>query len=411
MEALLIKYGYVLLFLGVAAEGDAFLLAGSFMAHRGVFSLQIVIALALISNSLADLIYYLMARARGREWLERRFENLKSFRKLAGWMERYSDWILLASRYAFGFRIIIPAACGALGMKPVRFNVINIIASLIWVIPTALLGFYFGDAAERLFKGARRYELWILVLLGLTAALLILYRHIRHTEWIEDLKLEDLHYLAPLFIGLMGAINLLSAVWPRSQSHLRALGGWFPLSVTQPSRPLMLFAGVALLQVSHSLARRRRVAWTVAVVALSASLILHVTRAFDLQNSLAAGLLLAYLVSNRRRYNIRSEVGSIRFVILMAILIAVTVLGYGVVGLSHMQEQFRWHAGSNPFNEALRSGILIVEPGIDPTTARAGHFLSSLRIAGWLARLYVLALLLPPVTLRTRRRGSGHGME
>jgi membrane protein DedA with SNARE-associated domain len=407
MEALLIKYGYVLLFLGVAAEGDAFLLAGAFMAHRGVFSLQIVIALAVVSNTLADLIYYLMARTRGREWLERRFGNQPSFAKMIGWTERHSSWLLLASRFALGFRIIIPAACGALGMRTIRFNIINLVASLIWVIPTALVGYYFGDAAARLFAGARRYELWILLALALAAALMILYRHIRHMEWVEDLKLEDLHYLAPLFIALMGSINLLSAVWPRSQGHLRALGGWFPLSVTQPSRPLMLFAGVALLQVSHNLARRKMLAWTVAVVALSASLILHVTRAFDLHNALAAGLLLGYLVSNRRRYDVPSDVGSIRLVLLMALLIATAVLGYGVVGLSQMQEQFRWHAGSNPLNEALRSGILILEPGIEPMTTRAGHFLSSLRIAGWLARLYVLALFLPPVIGKRRLRLRG----
>jgi membrane protein DedA with SNARE-associated domain len=409
MEALLIKYGYVFLFLGVAAEGDAFLLAGAFMAHRGIFNLQIVIALAIVSNTLADLIYYMMARARGREWLDRRFESHKSFNRIISWMERYSDWLLLASRYAVGFRIIIPAACGALKMRPIRFNILNVAASFLWVIPTALLGFYFGDAAERLFAGARRYELWIVLILALAAALIILYRHIRHTEWFEDLRLEDLHYLAPMLIGLMGAINLLSAVWPRSQGHLRALGGWLPLSVIQPSRPLMLFAGVALLQVSHNLARRNVLAWYVAVIALSASLILHITRAFDLHHALAAGLLLAYLISNRRRYDVPGDSGSIRLVVLMTFLLAATVFIYGFVGLSHLHEQFNWHAGSNPFNETMRSGILILEPGLDPMTTRAGRFLSSLQIAGWLARLYVLALFLWPVIPRRALRMRGRG--
>jgi membrane protein DedA with SNARE-associated domain len=402
MEALLTKYGYVLLFLGVAAEGDAFLLAGAFMARRGIFDLQVVIAVAVVSNTLADLIYYLMARARGREWLEGRFAGFKSFRRIAGWMERYSDWLLFASRYAVGFRIIIPAACGALGMKPARFNVINVVASLIWVIPTALLGFYFGGAAEHLFKGARRYEMWVLVILVLAAALIILYRHVRHTEWFEDLKLEDLHYLAPLLIGIMGTINLLSAIWPRSQSYIRALGAWFPLSIVQPSRPLMLFAGIALLQVSHNLALRRTLAWAVAVAALSASLILHITRGFDLHNALAAGLLLTYLISNRRRYDVPAEAGSLRLVALMALLLAVAVFSYGFVGLVQLQEQFHWHPSANPFSESLRSGILILEPGIEPVTSRAERFLSSLRIAGWLARLYVLILFLPPVILRRR---------
>src|SRR5512137_2568644 len=110
MEALLIKYGYFLLFLGVAVEGEAFLLAGSFLAHRGYFSLQIVILLAVLSNCTADIVYYLLARARGRTWLDKRFAGNRHYQRTLELAERNASWLLLISRYAFGFRIIIPAA-------------------------------------------------------------------------------------------------------------------------------------------------------------------------------------------------------------------------------------------------------------------------------------------------------------
>ena len=73
MEMLVVKYGYALLFVGVAVEGEAFLLAGAFLAHRGVLHLPLVILVAVISNCAADQIYYGLARTRGRAWLERRF--------------------------------------------------------------------------------------------------------------------------------------------------------------------------------------------------------------------------------------------------------------------------------------------------------------------------------------------------
>ena len=122
-------------------------------------------------------------------------------------------------------------------------------------------------------------------------------------------------------------------------------------------------------------------------------------------------MLLTYLISNRRRYDVPSEAGSLRLVAMMVPLLAVAVFGYGFVGLSQTQDQYRWHAGANPFSEALRSGIVILDPGAEPATARAGHFLNSLRIAGWLARLYLLALLLPPVTSKMRGRGRPHPTE
>jgi virulence protein VirJ len=73
METLLLKYGYVVLFLGVALEGEAFLLAGAFLAHRAYFHLIIVIVVAIAANCIADQVYYMAARTRGRNWLERRF--------------------------------------------------------------------------------------------------------------------------------------------------------------------------------------------------------------------------------------------------------------------------------------------------------------------------------------------------
>ncbi len=64
MELLLIKYGYVLLFLGVMVESEVFLLAGAFLAHRGILHLPFVIFIAIVANCVADQAYYMVARTR-----------------------------------------------------------------------------------------------------------------------------------------------------------------------------------------------------------------------------------------------------------------------------------------------------------------------------------------------------------
>ena len=99
---------------------------------------------------------------------------------------------------------------------------------------------------------------------------------------------------------------------------MRELEQWLPLEVTQRSRALMLLAGVALLQVTRNLARRKALAWWVAVGALSVSLLSHVGRAFDLHHSMVAALLLAYLLVYRRRFNARSDPASLRQALVMA---------------------------------------------------------------------------------------------
>lgn len=402
MEALLIRYGYALLFLGVALEGEVFLLAASYLAHRGILNLPLVITVAVMANCGADQVYYLLARTRGRAWLQKRFGEHASYQRVLRLMSRHGNWLLVASRYAFGFRIIIPAACGALDMPPLRFSLLNVLAGLIWAVPTALAGYYLGSFAETVFLDFRRYELWVLLAFVVAAAGVLLVRHLRHSEWVEDLKGADVHAFVPFLIGIMGVINLFAAILPRDPASMRVLQAWLPLEVSQRSRPLMLLAGIALLQVSRHLARRKELAWYVAVGSLGMSLLLHITRGMDLHHSLIAGLLLAYLISNRRRFYAASDAVSIQRGLWMVPILGAVVLVYGYTGLTHFEQQYTWYPGATILSETLRSGILIVDPNLDPKTEVAARYLGSLQIAGWLARFYLLALLLRPVVLRRR---------
>src|SRR5262245_57092951 len=170
MESLLLKYGYALVFVGVAVEGEAVLLAAAFLAQRGFFRLPVLMAVALAANTLADQVYYRVARARGRAWLERRFGNSPRYRRLIAAASRRGGWLLLASRFAYGLRIAIPAACGAIGMELAAFTAIDLLAGMLWVVPMAALGFYAGGLTGALATGVRRYEeaaaLFLVVALG-----------------------------------------------------------------------------------------------------------------------------------------------------------------------------------------------------------------------------------------------------
>jgi phosphatidylglycerol lysyltransferase len=410
METLLIKYGYAVLALGIAVEGEGFLLTGAFLAHRGLLNLYLIVLVAVIANTVSDQVYYIVARSHGRTWMESRFGTRPSFKMAMARMQRHGNWLLLFSRYAFGFRIIIPAACGVLGMPPLRFTAINIAAGIIWAAPTALIGFYSGHAAELLLEKIQNYELYVVFVLLAVAAGVILVRRLHHVELTDLLRVADLHAIVPMLMGLMGVINLLSAILPRPHATFVALQSWFPLEVTQRSRPLMLFAGIALLQVTRGLSRRKELAWHIASLALIVSLLSHITRALDFHHSLVAVLLLAYLIYFRRRFFARSDAPSIKRALLMIPVLGATVLIYGYVGLAHMEKQFSWPRDSNPLNQTLQAGIIIGEPQLEPLTSHATGFLESLQIAGWIARFYLLILVLRPVILRRRMETAGQDL-
>src|SRR5262249_9865567 len=270
MEFLLLKYGYLLLFVGVFFEGEVFLLAGAFLANQGYFDLGAVLMVGLAANTLGAQFYYLAARMRGRPWFENRFSGSERYRRILNWMNSYGNWVLLLSRFAFGFRIIIPAACGALGMSQVRFFVLNLAAGILWAIPTAFLGYYFGTSIAGALHRAHEYVVAAMVIAFLALAVYLAFRHWRRViATFQHLEFSDLHGLFPFAMGLMGVLNLASALLPRSDTRIDAIQKWLPLEVTQESRTLMLFAGVALLQVTRSLARRKQTAWYVAVIVLS----------------------------------------------------------------------------------------------------------------------------------------------
>ena len=259
-----------------------------------------------------------------------------------------------------------------------------------------LLGYYAGGALGPLLDGVRRYEEGIALVLVVGVAVWLGVRHARRAVRWRELRLSDVlalfHAVVPFVIGLMGVLNLLSAIWPREPQAVLELQEWLPLEVMQRSRPLMLLAGVALLQVTRNLARRKALAWWVAVIALSVSLLSHAGRAFDLHHSMVAALLLSYLFVYRRRFSALSDPASLRQAFVMAPVLAVVVWVFGVVGLVDLREQFRWDPGNGPALEAVRSGLLTIDPGVDPLTAHAALFLGSLQIAGWASRFYVLVL-------------------
>src|SRR5262245_2554216 len=368
---------------------------------------------ALAANTLSAQFYYTAARVRGRSWFEGRFPEKSVYRKIINWVAARENWLLLISRFLFGFRIVIPAACGALGMPVARFTAINIIAGVLWVVPTALAGYYFGEKVTGLIHGARQYSMTVVPVVTLfIIALILAWRHIRGFRSIfQNLEWSDLHNALPFVMGLMGSLNILAAVLPSSEAMLRGVRSWLPLEVSQGSRTLMLFTGVALLQVTQNLARRKELAWWVAVIALSFSLLLHVTSGLDIQNSLVALILLSYLIYFRRRFYTRTDPASLRRGLLATPLLLLLVFVYGVTGFVATSNQFQWPDNATPLTEAVRGGVLIVKPSVTPVTRYARLFLNSLQVAGWMARLYILVMILRPFISRDRLEAPKEAVE
>jgi membrane protein DedA with SNARE-associated domain len=165
----LLRYGYVLLFIAAAVEGDASLMTATFLAHRGYFSLPAVIATAAVATCCANQVYYWLGRRHARAALDRLHTH-----RLFGWMrkslEQHAPLLLFVSRFVYGMRIAIPLGCGAVGIRPMVFLGLDLAGAALWSTVIALAGWAIGHSLEVLLGDVRRHEGW--VALGILAVVL-----------------------------------------------------------------------------------------------------------------------------------------------------------------------------------------------------------------------------------------------
>ena len=172
-EHLLVKYGYVLVFFGSILEGDATLLTAAFLANRQYFELPLVMLTAVVGSTVFNEMMFHGARRAGKPFFERQAARHKRYNGVQDWVCRRSVVLLLFSRYLWGFRLAIPIACGAVGMKPLLFFAVNLVGALLWAIPLCLIGYAFGHVLASIWTEIRQYEWHIAtaLLVVLTAVL------------------------------------------------------------------------------------------------------------------------------------------------------------------------------------------------------------------------------------------------
>lgn len=416
-------YGYLLLFLGSTIEGDAVLLAAAFLAHRGYFHLLPVILTAAAGNTLADQIYFYVARRRGQEAFARKAAEDPRYDRLRGWVQRHGPALLFASRFLYGLRIAIPAACGAAGMTPWTFFIVNLAGGLFWATVFGLGGYALGDSLERLLVNLQHYEWGIAALLAgfaviglllhrtdLRGALALLRRPARvavafgpalvaATRSAGRLTLALPHIRLAIFIVLQGALNILTALFAWRLHH------WpfdeLPLDVVHGSRALMMFAGLVLLALGRALVRRKHAAWVVALVLTASSAALHVLHHGGVIRATLAILLTIELIRQRRRFVARTDPLHLRRAVVMAAVLAAATTIFGIV---------RWHelngrtttmaeAQGPAVMDTWRAATFHAPQGL-PSARAADAFAISVQVLTVLSVAYVLALVLAPVAAR-----------
>jgi lysylphosphatidylglycerol synthetase-like protein (DUF2156 family) len=138
-----------------------------------------------------------------------------------------------------------------------------------------------------------------------------------------------------LAIALAGAVDLLSAVTPPLRARLHVVLQVLPLAATQAAGAAVALAGLGLLALARGVRRGQQRAWAIAAGLLTLTLVLHVLRGGDLEESALSAVVLLMLIAFRSEFRAPSDQPSTRsaLVTLLGGAVAITLVTTVVVEL------------------------------------------------------------------------------
>jgi phosphatidylglycerol lysyltransferase len=197
-------------------------------------------------------------------------------------------------------------------------------------------------------------------------------------------------------------VNLVSAVTPSLPARVDALREVFPFEVRAGGHVFAAIAGFFLLTLASNLLRRKRVAWLLTVALLVVSILSHLIKGLDYEESLLAGVLLGQLLLMRGVFTAQSDRPSIAQGIRVLIAAVLFTLVYGTVGFFLLDRQY-----SVSFNlgqalwQTLAMFFTTDNAGLQPATHFGRFFSDSIYIIGTVTLSYALFMLLRPILMRS----------
>jgi membrane protein DedA with SNARE-associated domain len=162
--------------LGLPMPEDVALLAGGFLAHKGVTRYPITLVVALAGVIVGDNSLYFIGRGVGSNLLA--YFGLKKKKspgddspnnldRLHTFMHRHGHLAIFYARFFAGFRALVYLSAGSLGVPPSRFFLYDLAGAAISVPVVVTLGYVFGEQIEKVihYIGGFQKLIWIVVAL------------------------------------------------------------------------------------------------------------------------------------------------------------------------------------------------------------------------------------------------------
>lgn len=248
---------------------------------------------------------------------------------------------------------------------------------------------YGGAAAVSITFVYRFMEFWIPMLLGALSFLLKINKLL-------------MRVLPALLLLVMGVVNLISVLTPAIHERLAFLKDFLPIEAIRASNYFVFLAGLFLLVTAAFMLKGLRTAWYFALGLCILSLVGHMTKAIDYEESSFAVLVIVILFVSRKEYYIKAN-SRMRSVGIQTTLLSVAaVILYGTIGFyfldrKHFDIDFSW---LQSIRYTLENFFLIGSSDLVPNDRFARNFLLSINISGFISIAFLVYTLISPYIMK-----------
>ena len=216
-----------------------------------------------------------------------------------------------------------------------------------------------------------------------------------------DLRTRIGLWSAAFLTGLVGVVNLVSAVTPNLHERSHWLKQFLPFDIRASGHIFAALTGFVLLTLAANLLRRKRLAWLLTITLLIISIVSHLIKGLDFEESLLSGVLLMQLLLMRDVFTAKSDPPSIAQGVRVLIAALLFTLAYGTIGFylldGKFSENFNW-------GEAIAQTFAMFftedNAGLRPKSQFGDFFANSIYIIAASTIAYALFMLLRPVFQR-----------
>ncbi len=164
--------GPLAVFFGMMIEGEVFLLLAGYAIQRGYLDPTTTYLLGAAGGVTSDTLYFTLGWFQGPRII-RRSAKLRRLRGRAILvLRRWGRLAALITRFAFGFRVILPITMGTVRFRPSVFVAFDTLGSLAFTAVYLSLGYAFGATARVWVERAVGMQRWALLALAVLAIII-----------------------------------------------------------------------------------------------------------------------------------------------------------------------------------------------------------------------------------------------